>query len=147
MKTTKSYEEFAQLSDEEKKGYYETLVREHDMYHRWWFEGEKNLNEVIGQRDAEIERVSMLKKGISVKLQEILDEHNAIVEVKNSWLKDFVRCYTIEELNAVKSDMLRYELENNDNGSFSDDLKGEILAIIESTKDHGNEEGTDESAD
>lgn len=147
MKTTKNYEEFAQLSDEEKKGYYETLVGEHDMYYRWWFEGEKNLNEVIGQRDAEIEHVSMLKKGISVKLQEILEEHNAIVEVKNAWLRDFVRCFTVEELNAVKSDMLRYELDNNDNGSFSDDLKGEILAIIESTKDHGNEEGTDGSAD
>lgn len=146
MTNIKTYEEFAALSEQEKKEAFEEILRDCKYYFRWWQEGEKSLKEVIGQRDAEIEHVSMLKQGISMKLQEILDEHNAIVKSKNAWLNSFIRCCTIDELNVVKAQMLSYELENYDDGSFSYGLEDDIMAIIEDGKSNG-EEGTDTSAD
>lgn len=146
MTNIKTYEEFAALGEQEKKEAFEEILRDCKYYFSWWQEGRENLKEVIGQRDAEIAHVSTLKQGISMKLQEILDEHNAIVKTKQAWLNTFIRCCTIDELNVAKTQMLSYELENYDDGSFSYGLEDDIMAIIEDGKSNG-EEGTDTSAD
>ena len=145
MTNIKTYEEFAKLSEQEQKEKFEEILRDNGYYFRWWQEGEHQLKESLDIRDEQLKAKDERIESLTKLIKEMTDEHFRVASLHTQTIKKLVLCPNMEELNMVKSIMLKEEINNNYRALFSGDIYDKVNEVLKAA-DNG-EEGTDTSAD